>query len=90
VTILENTITATSSSLARDRGHLTAKLAVAITRTSQPDPGRAASLGMEALRIAGDTGSARIIRELHTLDNRLQAQWASHPASRSLHHALAA
>jgi hypothetical protein len=90
VTILENTIAATSSSLARDRGHLTAKLAVAITRTPQPDPGRAASLGIDALRIARDTGSARITRELRILDDQLQTRWPSHPASRSLHDALAA
>ena len=63
VTILENTIAATSSTMARDRGHLTSKLAVAITRTPQPDPARAASLGLQALSIARDTGSARIMRE---------------------------
>ena len=37
---------------ARDRGHLTAKLAVTITRASQPDPGRAARLGMDALAMS--------------------------------------
>ena len=41
VTILDSTIAATSTALARDRGHLTSKLAVAITRTTQPDPARA-------------------------------------------------
>ena len=68
-TILEDAIAATSSTLARDRGHLTSKLAVAITRTTQPDPARAASLGLEALSIARDTGSARIMRELCTRRN---------------------
>jgi hypothetical protein len=90
VTILENTIAATSNTLARDRGHLTAKLAVAISRTSQPDPGHAGSLGLQALNIARDTGSARIMRELRTLDDQLSARWPSHPASRNLRDALAA
>ena len=79
VTILENTIAATSSTLARDRGHLTSKLAVAITRTSQPDPARAASLGLQALSIAHDTGSARIMRELRTLDSSAHRALARQP-----------
>ena len=90
VTILENTITATSSTLARDCGHLTSKLAVAITRTSQPDPARAASLGLQALSIARDTGSARIMRELRTLDAQLTERWPANPASRTFRDALAA
>lgn len=68
----------------QDRGHLTAKLAVAITRTRQPNPGRAAALGLEALRIVHDTGSARIMSELRVLDARLHHRWPDHPASRSL------
>ena len=75
---------------AADRGHLTSKLAVAITRTPQPDPARAASLGLHALSIARDTGSARIMRELRTLDNRLTEQWPGLPASRAFRDALAA
>jgi transcriptional regulator with XRE-family HTH domain len=90
VSILEATIAATSPSLVRDQGHLTAKLAVAVTRTRHPDPGRAASLGMDALSAARQTGSARIISELRTLDQRLSARWPLHPASRELHEALAA
>jgi transcriptional regulator with XRE-family HTH domain len=90
VTILEDTITATSPALTRDRGHLTAKLAVAITRTSRPDPARAADLGLDALAAARRTGSARILGELHTLNQRLSTQWPTHPASRSLREALAA
>ena len=90
VTILEDTIAATSSTLARDRGHLTSKLAVAITRTTQPDPARAASLGLQALSIARDTGSARIMRELRTLDAQLTERWPGHPASRTFRDALAA
>ncbi len=90
VTILEDTIAATSSALVRDRGHLTSKLAVAITRTTQPDPARAASLGLEALNIARDTGSARIMRELRTLDAQLTERWPGYPASRTFRDALAA
>jgi tetratricopeptide (TPR) repeat protein len=90
VTILEDTIAATSSALARDRGHLTSKLAVAIIRTTQPDPARAASLGLQALSIARDTGSARIMRELRTLDAQLTERWPGYPASRTFRDALAA
>jgi Helix-turn-helix domain len=89
-TILEDAIAATSSTLVRDRGHLTSKLAVAITRTTQPDPGRAASLGLQALSIARDTGSARIMRELRILDAQLTERWPSYPASRAFRDALAA
>jgi transcriptional regulator with XRE-family HTH domain len=89
-TILETTLAATSATLTRDRGHLAAKLAVAITHTSQPDPSRAASLGLHALGIAHDTGSARIMHELRTLDTQLTSHWPTHPASRTFHDALAA
>lgn len=89
VTILENTINVTAGNAARDRGHLTAKLAVTITQASQPDPGRAARLGMDALAIARGTGSARITRELHTLDSQLLVRWPDHPASRDFSAALA-
>jgi hypothetical protein len=89
VAILEQAISATSTSLARDRGHLTAKLAVAITRTRDPDPARAATLGLQALAIARDTGSVRIIREVQTLDTCLSTRWRDHPASREVHDALA-
>jgi transcriptional regulator with XRE-family HTH domain len=89
VTILETAIAQTSPALARDRGHLTAKLAVAITRTRQPDPARAASLGLQALAVARDTGSARITGELRTLDQQLTSRWPGHPASRTIHEALA-
>lgn len=90
VTILEETISGTSPDLVRDRGHLTAKLAVAITRCRQPDPTRAGSLGLEALGAARDTGSARIMKELGSLDRRLNDEWPEHPATRSLREALAA
>ena len=90
VSILEDAIGATSPSLVRDWGHLTAKLAVAVTRTAHPDPGKAAGLGMDALSAARQTGSARIISELRTLDQRLSARWPAHPGSRALREALAA
>jgi hypothetical protein len=90
VAILENTIAATGQTLTRDCGHLTAKLAVAITHTTHPDPDRAASLGLHALTTARTTGSASIIRELRTLDTQLTSRWPTHPASRALHDALAA
>ena len=90
VAILEDTIGATSPSLIRDRGHLTAKLAVALTRTRNPDPDKAVGLGMDALSAARQTGSARIIAELRTLDQRLYARWPTHPEGRELREALAA
>jgi transcriptional regulator with XRE-family HTH domain/tetratricopeptide (TPR) repeat protein len=90
VTILGNAIAATGQALTRDCGHLTAKLAVAITHTTHPDPDRAATLGLHALTTARTTGSARILRELHTLDTQLTSRWPTHPTSRALHDALAA
>ena len=62
-------------------GSLTSKLG-AITRTTQPDPARAASFGMQALTTARDTGSARIMRELRTIDTLLTERWPGHPAGR--------
>jgi transcriptional regulator with XRE-family HTH domain len=90
VKILEDTIAVTSPALTRDCGHLTAKLAVAVTRTSQPDPDRAANLGLDALAAARQTGSARILGELRTLDQRLSAKWPRHPASHTFREALGA
>jgi transcriptional regulator with XRE-family HTH domain len=90
VTILENKISTIPATLIRDRGHLTAKLAVAVTQASEPDPGRAAHLGMTALTISGQTGSARTIRELRTLEGQLLAQWPHHPQTVSFSEALAA
>ncbi len=89
VTILEQAISGTSRSHARDRGHLTAKLAVAITRTRDPDPARATTLGLQALAIARETGSARITREVQTLDMLMSSRWPGHPSSREVHDALA-
>lgn len=88
--ILGNRLNATASSLTRDRGHLAAKLAVAITQASHPDPSHAAQLGMDALSAAAATGSARIIHELHALDHQLRARWPDHPESKSFSQALTA
>jgi hypothetical protein len=90
ISILEHSVARTASTLARDRGHLLAKLAVAVTQSSHPDPDGAATLGIEALGIARMTGSARSTRELHTLDAALAARWPSHAETRNLHEALAA
>lgn len=90
ISILEHSVARTASTLARDRGHLLAKLAVAVTGSSHPDPDRAATLGIEALGIARTTGSARIMRELRTLDSALTSRWPSHAETRNLHEALAA
>jgi hypothetical protein len=76
--------------MTRDQGHLLAKLAVSITQAAQPYPGRAPSLGLDALAIARTTGSARILSELNLLDSQLTARWPGQPASRSLNEALAA
>jgi hypothetical protein len=65
VSILEDAVGATSPSLVRDRGHLTAKLAVAVTRTAHPDPDRAAGLGMDALRRPPDRVGANHQRTAH-------------------------
>lgn len=90
IAILEHSVTRTPSTLARDRGHLLAKLAVAVTQSGQPDPERAATLGIEALGIARMTGSARITHELRTLDSVLITRWPGHAETRDLHEALAA
>jgi hypothetical protein len=44
---------------------------------------------MDALAIARDTGSARITRELRTLDSQLLGRWPGHPATRDFTQALA-
>lgn len=85
---LEERIAKLPANLARDRGHLTAKLAVAVAQSPQPDPARAAHLGHEALTVAQQTGSARIHRELRTLDAGLQERWPDDSHARAFHEAL--
>jgi hypothetical protein len=87
VAILQEQIGKLPASLARDRGHLTAKLAVAVVQAEQ-DPARAAHLGQEALGVAAQTSSARIRLELRTLDSELLARWPDHVDTRAFHEAL--
>ncbi|HUZ22879.1 MAG TPA: helix-turn-helix transcriptional regulator [Streptosporangiaceae bacterium] len=90
ISILEDKISAMPVSLTRDRGHLTAKLAVVVAQSRQPDPSRAAELGMTAIDAARHTGSARILRELRTLSDELSARWPDRRESRAFRDALAA
>lgn len=83
--ILQEQIAATPAHLVRDRGHLTAKLAVALATT---DPARAATLGLETIATAQQTGSARIWRELRTLDGDLARRWPGHSVAATFHDAL--
>jgi transcriptional regulator with XRE-family HTH domain len=87
--ILERKIASTAPGLTRDRGHLTAKLALTLTYGQRADPAQASRLGLEALTAAHQTGSARIKHELNELDRRLQQRWPRHPATRKLHQACA-
>ncbi|MFF3665508.1 helix-turn-helix domain-containing protein [Microtetraspora malaysiensis] len=89
VDILEEKIGKLPQNLARDRGHLKAKLAVAVVQSPQADADRAAQLGQEALRVAEQTGSARIRRELRALDAGLLQRWPGHSSARDFHEALA-
>jgi hypothetical protein len=89
IAILESKLSTTPESLTRDRGHLTAKLAVVVARAHQPDPSRAAELGITALDAARRTGSARIMRELHILSGELSARWPDRAESRAFYDALA-
>ncbi|GIH51674.1 hypothetical protein SAMN05421833_12981 [Microbispora rosea] len=86
VSILESKIVKLDGNLTRDRGHLTAKLAVAVAQSPQADVGRAVHLGHRALGVARSTGSARIRRELDALDDELRTRWPDH--GRAFHDAL--
>ncbi|MBB4920569.1 helix-turn-helix domain-containing protein [Streptosporangium saharense] len=90
VSILEEQIEKLPANVTRDRGHLTAKLAVAVVQTAHPDVARAAHLGQYALGVARQTGSVRIHRELRTLDSELLRRWPDDAASRDFHEALVA
>jgi transcriptional regulator with XRE-family HTH domain len=89
VAILERQIAQTPEHLRRDQGHQLAKLANTVLATSQPDPERAAALGLQCVATGGRTGSARITRELRTLDTALMARWSTLPTSIELHEAVA-
>jgi hypothetical protein len=86
--ILQRKIDQTPHAMVRDRGHLTAKLAVTMVQRKQPAPDRAAELGLSALSAARQTGSARIYRELQTLRSTLVSQWPHLPRTRELSDAL--
>ncbi|MEJ3745547.1 helix-turn-helix transcriptional regulator [Actinomycetes bacterium KLBMP 9797] len=90
VAILERKIAQTPAHLHRDQGHQLAKLANTVLATAQPDPERAATLGLECLQVAQTTGSARIAKELRSLDATLCGRWANLPATAEFHQALAA
>ena len=89
VRILQEQIDKLPPKLVRDRGHLTAKLAVAVVQAEQ-DPSRAAHLGHHALGVAQQTSSARIRRELRTLDGELCERWPDHADAQAFHEALIA
>ncbi len=89
IPIFERAIAALPGHLHRDRGHQMAKLANAVIATTQPEPDRAARLGLACLDLARHTGSARISTESHTLDVALMARWPDQPDTRAFHDALA-
>lgn len=88
VAILERKIAQTPGHLQRDHGHQLVKLANTVLATSQPEPDRAASLGLRSVQIARETGSMRIGRELLNLDAALTRRWPRLPGTVELHEAL--
>lgn len=90
IPIFERRIAALPPNLHRDRAHQMAKLANAVIATTQPEPDRAARLGLACLDLARHTGSARVGRELHILHGALMARWPDQPDARAFHDALAA
>jgi transcriptional regulator with XRE-family HTH domain len=89
VAILERKIAATPDRMHRDQGHQLAKLANTVLATTQPDPERAVELGLRCVTTARSTGSARITKELRTLDRTLTRRWPTLPGTTELHEALA-
>ena len=90
VRILEGKIKATGEHLRRDQGHLLAKLANTVLATKEPEPDRAIALGMRSASAAQFTGSARIGKELRTLDTLLAVRFPTLPGRRELHEAVVA
>ncbi|HEX8346667.1 MAG TPA: hypothetical protein VF657_18275 [Actinoplanes sp.] len=90
IAILERQLRATPAHLHRDQGHQLAKLANTVLATTEPDPERAADLGLRCVATARDTGSARIAGELATLDRTLIRRWPTLPGTVALHEALTA
>jgi hypothetical protein len=89
VAILERKIAATPDHMHRDQGHQLAKLANTVLATEQPDPERAVSLGLRCIGTARSTGSARIVKELRTLDRVLARRWPTFAGTAEFHEALA-
>lgn len=89
VAILERKIAETPQHLHRDQGHQLAKLANTVLATAQPDPERAAQLGLRSAQTARSTGSMRIAKELRTLHATLTAKWPNAAGTTELHEALA-
>ncbi len=88
--ILERKIQETPAHLARDLAHLRAKLANVVVAGADPDPVRAAELGLVCVEVCRQSGSGRIAGELRALDRTLARRWPELPAARSLREALAA
>ncbi|WP_196419818.1 hypothetical protein [Actinoplanes aureus] len=82
VRILEDKIKATGEHLRRDHGHLLAKLANTVLATKEPEPDRAIALGLRSATAAALTGSARIGKELRTLDSVLAVRFPTAPGRR--------
>lgn len=74
--LFQTAIAATPQGYRRDRGVYLAREAIAHAGTE--DVEQAATVGLRALAIGADTGSARIIRELSSLDDAL-TRWRSSP-----------
>lgn len=90
VSILERKIVATPDHLHRDQGHQLAKLANTLLATNSPDPERAVELGLRCITTARSTGSARITKELHTLQGTLARRWPTFTGTAEFREALAA
>ncbi|MFH7340631.1 helix-turn-helix domain-containing protein [Streptomyces sp. KHY 26] len=74
--VFTNAITALPEGFHRDRGVYLARAAVAHAGAGSPE--QAAAVGLQALTVAKDTGSGRIMRELVCLDRSL-VPWQRQP-----------
>jgi hypothetical protein len=88
IAVIERKIVSLPANLYRNRGYQMAKLANTVLATKQPEPERAAQLGLACLDLARQTGSARIAKELGTLDAILTARWSDQPDVHAFHDAL--
>jgi hypothetical protein len=88
IAILERKMRATPETLFRDRGHQQAKLANTVIATAQPDLDRAVALGLSCIGVATTTGSARIVKELWSLDRTLTTRWPTFAGTKEFHRAV--